>query len=147
MNRLPFDDVRIIEKSATLTGRLISCCSRIRVPRCGLSVKVIEDALVLAATCRLIRPADTPPLGTIRSRAYFLPVIEEVLVLRASPGTSTISATNSHAPAPAARFAYAAPWGRMIAKGTRTPTAWMISPLPPTTNKPYTLSAWMMPRS
>ena len=51
----------------------------------GLSVKVIENALVLAATRRLIRPADAPPLGTIRSLAYFLPVIKEVLLLRASP--------------------------------------------------------------
>jgi len=51
----------------------------------GLSVKVIENALVLAATRRLIRPANRPPLGTIRSLAYFLPVIEEVLELRVSP--------------------------------------------------------------
>jgi hypothetical protein len=51
----------------------------------GLSVKVIENALVLAATRRLIRPADAPPVGTIRSLAYFLPVIEEVLELRVSP--------------------------------------------------------------
>ena len=51
----------------------------------GLSMKVIENALVLAATRRLIRPADAPPLGTIRSLAYFLPVIEEVLELRVSP--------------------------------------------------------------
>jgi len=51
----------------------------------GLSVKVIENALALAATRRLIRPADAPPLGTIRSLAYFLPVIEEVLELRVSP--------------------------------------------------------------
>ena len=29
----------------------------------GLSVKVIENALVLAATRRLIRPTDAPPLG------------------------------------------------------------------------------------
>jgi hypothetical protein len=50
----------------------------------GLSVKVIENALVLAATRRLIRPADAPPLGAIRSLAYFLPVIEEVLELRVS---------------------------------------------------------------
>ena len=50
----------------------------------GLSVKVIENALVLAITRRLIRPADAPPLGTIRSLAYFLPVIEEVLALRVS---------------------------------------------------------------
>ena len=51
----------------------------------GLSVKVIENALVLAATRRLIRPADAPPLGATRSLAYFLPVIEEVLELRVSP--------------------------------------------------------------
>jgi hypothetical protein len=51
----------------------------------GLSLKMIENALVLAATRRLIRPPDVPPLGTIRSLAYFLPVIEEVLELRVSP--------------------------------------------------------------
>ena len=51
----------------------------------GLSVQLIENALVLAATRRLIRPADALPLGTIRSLAYFLPVIEEVLKLRVSP--------------------------------------------------------------
>jgi hypothetical protein len=39
----------------------------------------IENALVLAAVRRLIRPADAPPLTTVRSLAYFLPVIEEVL--------------------------------------------------------------------
>jgi hypothetical protein len=51
----------------------------------GLSLKVIENALVLAATRRLIRPADVLPLGVIRSLAYFLPVIQEVLKLRVSP--------------------------------------------------------------
>ncbi len=51
----------------------------------GLSLKVIENALVLAATRRLIRPSDAPPLSTIRSLAYFLPVIEEVLESRVSP--------------------------------------------------------------
>jgi hypothetical protein len=51
----------------------------------GLSVKVIENALVLAATRRLIRPAGAPPLSMIRSLAYFLPVIEEVLESRVSP--------------------------------------------------------------
>jgi hypothetical protein len=51
----------------------------------GISVSVIENAFVLAATRRLIRPADAPPLGTVRSLAYFLPVIEEVLGLRVSP--------------------------------------------------------------
>ena len=32
-----------------------------------------------------MRRADAPPLGTIRSLAYFLPVIEEVRDLRVSP--------------------------------------------------------------
>ncbi len=51
----------------------------------GISVSVIENAFVLAATRRLMRPANAPPLGSIRSLAYFLPVIEEVLGLRVSP--------------------------------------------------------------
>lgn len=51
----------------------------------GVSVRVIENAFVLAAARRLIRPVDAPPLGTIRSLAYLLPVIEEVLGLRVSP--------------------------------------------------------------
>ena len=51
----------------------------------GVSVRVIENALVLAAARRLMRPADASPLGTIRSLAYFMPVIEEVLDLRVSP--------------------------------------------------------------
>jgi len=50
-----------------------------------ISLSVVENALVLAAARRLIRRADAPPLGTVRSLAYFLPVIEEVLELRASP--------------------------------------------------------------
>ena len=51
----------------------------------GVSVSVIENAFMLVAARRLMRPADAPPLGTIRSLAYFLPVIEEVLGLRISP--------------------------------------------------------------
>jgi hypothetical protein len=47
----------------------------------GLSIAVIENAFVLAAARRLMRPADAQPLGAIRSLAYFLPVIEEVLEL------------------------------------------------------------------
>jgi hypothetical protein len=50
-----------------------------------VSVSVIENAFVLAATRRLMRPADAQPLATIRSLAYFLPVIEEVQELRVSP--------------------------------------------------------------
>ena len=61
----------------------------------GLSSKVIENALVLAATRRLIRPSEAPPLGTIRSLAYFLPVIEEVLASHVSPGVLRISSVQA----------------------------------------------------
>jgi hypothetical protein len=45
----------------------------------GIPLKKVESALVLAAVRRLIRPPDAPPLTMVRSLAYFLPVIEEVL--------------------------------------------------------------------
>ena len=51
----------------------------------GVPLMAVENALVLAAARRMIRPAGSPPLATIRSLAYFLPVIEEVLSLRVSP--------------------------------------------------------------
>jgi len=51
----------------------------------GVPLVAVENALVLAAARRLIRPADSAPLGAIRSLAYFLPVIEEVLNLRVNP--------------------------------------------------------------
>ena len=50
-----------------------------------MPLKAVENALILAAARRLVRPADSPPLGTIGSLAYFSPVIEEVLSLRVSP--------------------------------------------------------------
>jgi len=45
----------------------------------------VQNALVLAASRRLLRPTAAPPLGTIRSLAYFLPLIDEVLSLALSP--------------------------------------------------------------
>lgn len=51
----------------------------------GVAVTVIQNAFVLAAARRLMRPAEAPPLNAIRSLAYFLPVIEEVLTIRVSP--------------------------------------------------------------
>ena len=45
----------------------------------GVPLSIVENALVLAAVRRLIRPADAPTLATIRSLAYFMAVIEEVL--------------------------------------------------------------------
>ena len=47
-------------------------------------LEAVENALVLAAARRTIRPEGAAPLGTIRSLAYFAPVIEEVLQLKVS---------------------------------------------------------------
>ena len=51
----------------------------------GVPIEAVENALVLAASRRLVRPADAPPLGVIRSLAYFSPVIQEVLHLELGP--------------------------------------------------------------
>ena len=51
----------------------------------GVPPEAVENALTLAAARRLARAADAPPLTTIRSLAYFSPVIEEVLRLQAGP--------------------------------------------------------------
>ena len=51
----------------------------------GVSAEAVENALILAAARRLFRPADAPQLATVRSLAYFLPVIDEVLQMQAGP--------------------------------------------------------------
>lgn len=48
----------------------------------GVPVEAVENALLLAAARRLIRPVPLPP---VRSLHYFLPVIEEVKSLEVSP--------------------------------------------------------------
>ena len=45
----------------------------------GISLAAIESALLLGTVRRLSRSHDMPPLSPIRSLAYFLPVIEEIL--------------------------------------------------------------------
>lgn len=50
----------------------------------GVPFEKIENALLLAAVRRLIRPADAAPLAVVRSLAYFKPVIEEVLEMKVS---------------------------------------------------------------
>jgi hypothetical protein len=44
----------------------------------GISLSLIEAALLLASLRRLIRPAEAPPLPPVRSFAYFQPVITEL---------------------------------------------------------------------
>jgi hypothetical protein len=51
----------------------------------GVPLEAIENAFVLATVRRMIRPVDAPPLGAIRSLAYFLPLIEEALGLQVAP--------------------------------------------------------------
>lgn len=51
----------------------------LRLHERGVPLEVVENAMVLAAARRLIRASDAPPLGVIRSLAYFSPVIEEIL--------------------------------------------------------------------
>jgi hypothetical protein len=51
----------------------------------GVPLEAVDNALTLAAARRLARPTDAPPLGVIRSLAYFSPVIEEVLRLQVAP--------------------------------------------------------------
>jgi hypothetical protein len=50
----------------------------------GVSLTVVENALILAASRRIFRPPDAVPLQPIRSLYYLLPVIDEVLQLRIS---------------------------------------------------------------
>ena len=50
----------------------------------AVPLKTVENALVLAAARRLLRPASASPLATVRSLAYFQPVIDEVRELKVS---------------------------------------------------------------
>jgi hypothetical protein len=45
----------------------------------GIPLAKVENALLLAAARRIFRTADAPPLATVRSLAYFVPVIDEVV--------------------------------------------------------------------
>jgi hypothetical protein len=50
----------------------------------GVPIEAVENAFVLAAARRLARAADALPLAPVRSLAYFLPVLDEVLHLDVS---------------------------------------------------------------
>jgi hypothetical protein len=47
-------------------------------------LSAVENAFVLAAARRLLRPEDAPPLAPVRSLHYFRAVIDEVLDLKVS---------------------------------------------------------------
>lgn len=45
----------------------------------GVPVQTVDDALLLASVRRLARPLPPGPPPTVRSLAYFLPLVEELL--------------------------------------------------------------------
>ena len=45
----------------------------------GIALSTVESALLLGSLRRLTRPADLPPLQPVRSLAYFLPLVDELL--------------------------------------------------------------------
>ena len=51
----------------------------------GVPLTVVDNALLLAAVRRMIRPDGAAPLPTVRSLAYFLPVIDEILATDVDP--------------------------------------------------------------
>ena len=55
----------------------------------GVTLCIVESALLLASIRRLARPVDVPVLSPIRSLAYFEPIIEELLSQPAPEGYLT----------------------------------------------------------
>jgi len=54
--------------------------------RAGIDLDTIEAALLLATARRLCRPRDRPLLPPVRSLAYYMPVLDELLGQRLPPG-------------------------------------------------------------
>ena len=52
----------------------------------AVPIDIVEAALAIAALRRAYRPADAPPLPKVRSLAYFLPVIDELMASPLEPG-------------------------------------------------------------
>jgi hypothetical protein len=50
----------------------------------AVPLEAVENAFLLAKARRMIRPSEAPSLETIRSLAYFVPVIKEVLEMKNS---------------------------------------------------------------
>jgi hypothetical protein len=93
MNKPPSGREEYVRLVLDAYRRTPGTCGHLRRPdrllaielyRRGVPLEKIENALVLAAVRRLIRPLDAPPLPAARSLAYFKPVIEEVLEMKVS---------------------------------------------------------------
>ena len=110
----------------------------------GVPLRAVENALVLAAARRLIRPPEAPPLGTVRSLAYFSPVIEGSARTPYQPRLLPVSPPQNPA-CPGIHQTPLIPAGATRDNGTptHTPPAWMIMSLPPFSS--HTPLAWMTP--
>jgi hypothetical protein len=113
----------------------------------GVSVAIVENALVLAAARRLMRPTDAPPLSTILHWLISFQQSRKCSAYTSAPITSNTCAANSNASlqldSSPERLPHtnARPW-RGCRETTRTPAAWMI--LLVTLNlPPLTPAAWM----
>ena len=103
----------------------------------GISVSVIENAFVLAATRRLMRPADAPAVGHDSFAGLFpardrgsAGAARQPGLLPISPPQTRTDRANTVAPAPSVRA-----FGADDGKPNRTPSAWMIPPAPSTPPK------------
>lgn len=54
--------------------------------RQGVPAELVRAALLLAAARRTVRPPDAPPLQTVNSLHYFLPVLQEIQQEPLDPG-------------------------------------------------------------
>ena len=52
----------------------------------GVTVQTVDDALLLASVRRFARPLPSGPPPTVRSLAYFLPIVEELLATAIDDG-------------------------------------------------------------
>ncbi len=62
-----------------LSASIQDHCQARRLQERDIPLRTVESALLLATLRRMVRPADLPPLPPIRSLAYFLPVVDELL--------------------------------------------------------------------
>jgi hypothetical protein len=69
------------------TAGIVGCNDRLLAATLydrGVPLSAVENALILASARRIARRRDWPPLQPIRSLAYILPVLDEVLAVHAS---------------------------------------------------------------
>ncbi len=74
-------------RTTATTGHVRASDRRLaeQLHRRGVPLDTVTGALLLATARRLARPSDAAPLGPVRSLAYFLPVIDELIAAPLAP--------------------------------------------------------------